>query len=120
MITYDHYMSFYEIGFGEHCMNTITLDFSGIKSYWELHEYLKDIFQLPDYYGHNMDALWDCLYCCYDCSTTFVLKNLSAIPTGLTPEIKIMLELFRDLAQKDGVNIVIEYAEAFDSSDYLI
>ncbi|MEI3304658.1 MAG: hypothetical protein V8R40_00735 [Dysosmobacter sp.] len=30
-------------------MNTITLDFSGIKSYWELHEYLKEIFRLPDY-----------------------------------------------------------------------
>lgn len=29
-------------------MNTITLDFSGIKSYWELHEYLKEIFRLPD------------------------------------------------------------------------
>lgn len=40
-------------------MNTITLDFSGIKSYWGLHEYLKEVFQLPDYYGHNMDALWD-------------------------------------------------------------
>ena len=26
-------------------MNTITLNFSGIKSYWELHEYFKDIFQ---------------------------------------------------------------------------
>ena len=64
-------------------MNTITLDFSGIKSYWELHEYFKDIFQLPDYYGHNMDALWDCLYGCYDCPTTFVLKNLSTIPKEL-------------------------------------
>ena len=29
-------------------MNTITLDFSGIKSYWELHEYFKDIFQVGD------------------------------------------------------------------------
>ena len=47
-------------------MNTIILDFTGIKSYWELHEYFKEVFRLPDYYGHNMDALWDCLYCCYD------------------------------------------------------
>ena len=60
------------------------------------------------------------LHCCYDCSTTFVLKNLSVIPKELTPEIKIMLELFRDLAQKDGVNIIIEHAEASDISDYLI
>ena len=37
-------------------MTTVTLDFSGIKSYWDLHEYLKEVFELPDYYGHNMDA----------------------------------------------------------------
>lgn len=101
-------------------MNAITLDFSGIKSYWKLHEYLKEIFRLPDYYGHNMDALWDCLYCCYDCSTTLILKNLSAIPKELTPEIKIMLELFRELEKKDGVNVVIEHAGVADISDYLI
>ncbi len=101
-------------------MKYITLDFSGIKSYWELHEYFKEVFQLPDYYGHNMDALWDCLYCCYDSSTTFVLKNLSAISKELTPEIEIMLELIRELSQKDGVNIVIEQSEASDISEYLI
>lgn len=101
-------------------MNTVTLDFSGIKSYWGLHEYLKEMFRLPDYYGHNMDALWDCLYCCYDSSTTIILKNLSAIPKELKPEIEIMLELFRDLAQKDGVNIAIENTVSFNISDYLV
>ncbi len=104
-------------------MNTITLDFSGVKSYWELHEYLKEIFQLPDYYGHNMDALWDCLYCSYDHSITIVLKNLSSIPKDLAPEIEIMLELFRDLERKDGVNVVIEqpfYEKTDNISDYLI
>ena len=101
-------------------MNTIILDFTGIKSYWELHEYFKEVFRLPDYYGHNMDALWDCLYCCYDGSTTLVLKNLSALPKELTPEIEIMLELFRDLTREDGVNVIIEDLESSDISDYLI
>ena len=50
-----------------------------------------------------MDALWDCLYCCYDSSTTIILKNLSALSKELAPEIEIMLELFRDLTEKDGV-----------------
>lgn len=57
-------------------MNTITLDFSGIKSYWALHEYFKEVFQLPDYYGRNMDALWDCLRCSFEEDTTIILKNL--------------------------------------------
>ena len=25
------------------------------------HEYLKEKLSLPDYYGANLDALWDCL-----------------------------------------------------------
>lgn len=101
-------------------MNTITLDFSGIKSYWELHEYFKEIFQLPDYYGHNMDALWDCLYCCYDSSTTIILKNLSSVSKELAPEIEIMLELFRDLTQKDGVIVKIENTASSNISDYQV
>lgn len=98
-------------------MNTIILDFSGIKSYWELHEYFKEVFRLPDYYGHNMDALWDCLYCCYDSSTTIILKNLSAISKELAPEIEIMLELFRDLTKEDGVIVEIENTNVANISD---
>lgn len=101
-------------------MNTITLDFSGIKTYWELHDYFKKIFQLPDYYGHNMDALWDCLYCCYDNSTTIILKNLSSVSKELLPEIEIMLELLRDLAREDSVNVIIDDTTAFNISDYLV
>ena len=40
-------------------MKYITLDFTGIKTLWELHEYFKSIFDLPIYYGRNMDALWE-------------------------------------------------------------
>lgn len=89
-------------------VSTITLDFKGIRTYWELHELFKNTFHLPDYYGHNMDALWDCLYCCYNNETTIVLKNLSDIPAELSPEIKILLELFQELKEKDGVVINIE------------
>lgn len=103
-------------------MNYITLDFTGIKSSWDLHEYFKEVFALPDYYGHNMDALWDCLYCCYDNSTTIILKNISALPKQLKPEIEIMLDLFRDLNQEDGVIIKVENngTSSSDISDYLI
>ena len=82
-------------------MNVIQLDFAGIKSLWELHEYLKKAFDLPDYYGHNMDALWDCLHCSFDEPTTIVLKNLSGISKDLTEAVEIMLELFADLERED-------------------
>lgn len=40
-------------------MNLIKLDGKLIKE--ESHDYLKKVFNFPDYYGKNLDALYDCL-----------------------------------------------------------
>lgn len=40
-------------------MNKITLDGKEIKK--DEHEYLIEELDLPDYYGRNLDALYDCL-----------------------------------------------------------
>lgn len=42
-------------------MNYITLDFSGIQTQDQLYDYLETAFGLLDYFGRNMDALWNCL-----------------------------------------------------------
>lgn len=39
----------------------VHLNFSGIKTRKELHRYLKEKLGLPDYYGENLDALYDLL-----------------------------------------------------------
>lgn len=99
-------------------MNTITLDFSGVKSYWELHEYLKEVFQLPEYYGRNMDALWDCLVYSFEFPTTIVLLNLSRISKELDEEVQIMLELFRDLETKDKkITVIIDTESQLNNLD---
>ena len=90
-------------------MNHFILDFSEIKTVLELHQYLKEVFDLPAYYGNNMDALWDCLSCCYDESTTIELKNLDVLRMRLEQTTKTMLEVFQDLHNEDGV--VIQIAE---------
>ncbi len=41
--------------------NPCIVDFSGVKYYSEIHEIIKEAFDFPDYYGKNLDALWDCL-----------------------------------------------------------
>ena len=75
-------------------MKEIILDFTGINSLWNLHESFKKVFKLPDYYGNNMDALWDCLHCSFEFPTTIVLKNIEKIPSEMREAVEIMLELF--------------------------
>lgn len=42
-------------------MKRVYLDFSRCKDRREVHAYLKEQFDFPDYYGHNLDALRDVL-----------------------------------------------------------
>ena len=102
-------------------MNYIILDFNGIKSLWTLHEYFKEVFNLPDYYGYNMDALWDCLDCSFEFPTTIVLKNIEKIPSEMNEATEIMLELFEDL-QRDNekVTVQIESNDFGDNSAFIV
>lgn len=42
-------------------MKKIELNLNIPSSKEELHEYLMEMFDFPDYYGKNLDALYDCL-----------------------------------------------------------
>lgn len=42
-------------------MMNYTVNLKGVKTVYTLHQALKDGLHLPDYYGMNMDALWDCI-----------------------------------------------------------
>ena len=37
------------------------IDFTGVQSIWDVHAILKESLDFPDYYGGNLDALFDCL-----------------------------------------------------------
>ena len=42
-------------------MNNITLKLNKFSEKNEIHNYLKKKMKFPDYYGGNLDALYDCL-----------------------------------------------------------
>ncbi|HHU52761.1 MAG TPA: barstar family protein [Clostridiaceae bacterium] len=59
-------------------MRLIFLDFINIEDKISLHDYLIEKFNLPDYYGRNLDALWDCLMEISD-YTLIEMQNIFAL-----------------------------------------
>lgn len=102
-------------------MKKILLDFSEIKTLYELHDLFENVFSLPDYYGRNMDALWDCLHCSFEEETTICVKNISALPDEMKEAKDTVIELFHDLeAENSEVSIVFDNPGSFDTSDYIV
>lgn len=55
-------------------MKTITIDCFPVTTPEVLHQLLADALGFPDWYGHNLDALFDCLTE-VDEATTLILTN---------------------------------------------
>ena len=89
--------------------NPIILDFTGCKYWWEIHLLLKTKFGLPDSYGKNWDALWDCLrYLWADGEHMEVnICGYSSLPEDLKKYCETMLEIFHDV-HRDTPNFVFE------------
>lgn len=81
--------------------NPVVLDFSGCRYLGEVHGMLKERFGLPEYYGENWDALWDCLRgLFYERGEWSVeIHGLTSLPKDLADECVKMLEVFRDVHQ---------------------
>ena len=63
-------------------MQDITLDFTGCKYLYGVHMIFKEAFNFPEWYGMNLDALWDCLRdycganrCIYVCGMNYLFKE---------------------------------------------
>lgn len=62
------------------------------------HDYLKKAFNFPNYYGNNLDALYDCLTD-IGAPTQIKLKNKNSVPYDI-------METFRDASD---VNSFLEF-----------
>lgn len=82
-------------------------DFENIKV---LHDVLKDKLDFPDYYGGNLDALWDCLTGWVDLPLTLVLINFEFSKKFLGSYADDVLEVLLEAQEEleDEFKIIIE------------
>ena len=60
-------------------MNCITIDCAAVSSREEFHRILAERLAFPAHYGHNLDALHDCLTA-ITADTHLILENWGALP----------------------------------------
>ena len=72
------------------------IDFRDVEYYIEIHEVLKRDLEFPDYYGGNLDALWDCLTDMLGDISIIEIYNSEAISKKYHEEWQRIIEVFRD------------------------
>ena len=78
-------------------MKIVILDAKKMAEKEKMHEYFAKKFDLPEYYGRNLDALFDCL-CEINEPTLIKLKNEDALQ-GDTKE--SLIRLFHDVCNEN-------------------
>lgn len=85
----------------------ITLDAAKLQTKQEAHAYLKSQMNFPDYYGKNLDALFDCLTELDDTTVEFV--NIEE--AGDTYFAKV-LQVFQEAAEDNRrLNVLYDFEE---------
>ena len=101
---------------------TYIADFKDVHTYLEIHKALKDGLDFPDYYGENLDALWDCLTETVGNNVKIILKNYQFVEKTNEEYANKILKVFKDakifaddiyfgtriIVERDGVETEIE------------
>ena len=81
-------------------METIYLDGGRLARREEAHDYLSTVLSLPDYYGRNLDALFDCLTDLTE-DTTIRLFHRDLLEFRLGRRGKALIRLLRRAAREN-------------------
>ena len=80
-------------------MKIVILDAKKMLEKEKMHEYFAKKFDLPEYYGRNLDALFDCL-CEINEPTLIKLKNKNFLDSGTKES---LTRLFRDICKENDL-----------------
>lgn len=93
-------------------MQTITLDFSDCNCWQDIQRIIKNAFNFPDYYGENLDALWDCacdfITSCYE-KLEIIFKGINKLSSELQEYLLEIITVFNEIKESDP-NITLKFA----------
>ena len=77
-------------------MKPYIVDFTGVKTYWQLYEAVMKGLDLPEWFGKNADALWDVLTGYIEYPATIYLYGVNKFPKDLVSEREEIIKMFRE------------------------
>lgn len=89
-------------------MNVI-LEGNEIKSVDDFHRKIKEVLDLPNYYGENLDALWDCLTGWIEPPLTIVWNNFEESKSNLGEFSDEVVSIFKD-AENEIEGFSVKYS----------
>ncbi len=84
-------------------MNIYLLDGKDMTSREKAYRVIERTMNFPDWFGHNLDALADCLSDLPGDNTAVVFVNTDALAEHLGPYAEKMLACFRDVSGEYGI-----------------
>ena len=90
-------------------MNTITIDFAGAECIEQIHSTLKKNLDFPEWYGENLDALWD-LLTGYLEPCTIIIKGSEEVSDEITEYVQKVVGVFLEaerIFKQIKVNIIM-------------
>ena len=84
-------------------MKNIIIDFSKCKYSMDLHNEIRKKLELPEWYGNNLDALWDMLtgFIETPIEITVIYKPENKAAENLKENVLKVIETFKEAAQED-------------------
>ncbi|BFH14236.1 barstar family protein [Paenibacillus melissococcoides] len=90
-------------------MRNIVVEGSSIESKEQMHAFLQEALELPEHYGRNLDALWDCLAGYVELPLTVTWLDYEASEQRLGEYGRKLFELFEEAAEEiEGFSFVVK------------
>ncbi len=77
-------------------MDRIILQGANFESKEQLHKFLKDELELPDHYGENLNALWDCLTAWVDLPIVVEIQSVDLFINKLGNDASEFIQLLEE------------------------